>query len=127
MRHLKSGTKLNRKSMHRKLMFSNMVISFITYKIIKTTVAKAKAFRRFVEPLITFSKIDTIANRRLIFSRIRNRDIVTKLFTQIGPYFIDRPGGYTRILKCGFRKGDNAPMAYIELVDRAKIMIDKKI
>lgn len=121
MRHLKSGLKLNRTSAHRKLMFNNMMISLIAHKIIKTTVSKAKELRRIVEPLITSSKIDTIANRRLLFSRIRNHEIVAKFFEQIGPHFLNRPGGYTRILKCGFRKGDNAPMAYIELVDRIKI------
>lgn len=122
MRHLKSGSKLSRTSTHRKLMFSNMVVSLIIHQIIKTTVSKAKEFRRIVEPLITFSKIDTIANRRLVFSKIRNNDIVTTLFTKIGPHFLNRPGGYTRILKCGFRKGDNAPMAYIELIDCAEII-----
>lgn len=122
MRHLKSGAKLNRTSKHRKLMFNNMVISLITYKSIRTTLAKAKEFRKFIEPLITISKIDTIANRRVVFSKIRNRDIVTQLFTKIGPYFLNRPGGYTRILKYGFRVGDNAPMAYMELVDYSEIV-----
>ncbi|AAZ40857.1 50S ribosomal subunit protein L17 [Candidatus Blochmanniella pennsylvanica str. BPEN] len=121
MRHRKSGSKLNRTSAHRKAMFKNMVVSLVMHKIIKTTLSKAKALRRIIEPLITRSKVDTIANRRLIFSKTRNNDVVTKLFTQISPYFYNRPGGYTRILKCGLRKGDNAPMAYIELVERSKI------
>ncbi|AGC03499.1 50S ribosomal protein L17 [Candidatus Blochmanniella chromaiodes str. 640] len=121
MRHRKSGSKLNRTSAHRKAMFKNMVISLVMHKIIKTTLSKAKALRRIIEPLITRSKVDTIANRRLIFSKTRNNDVVKKLFTQISPYFYNRPGGYTRILKCGLRKGDNAPMAYIELVERSKI------
>ncbi|URJ25677.1 50S ribosomal protein L17 [Blochmannia endosymbiont of Camponotus sp.] len=121
MRHRKSGSKLNRTSAHRKAMFKNMVVSLVIHKIIKTTLSKAKALRRIIEPLITRSKVDTIANRRLVFSKIRNNDVVTKLFTQISPHFYNRPGGYTRILKCGLRKGDNAPMAYIELVERSKI------
>lgn len=125
MRHLKSGSKLNRTSTHRKLMFRNMIVSLIMYQIIKTTISKAKELRRFVEPLITFSKVDTVANRRLIFSEIKNNYIVNKFFTQIGPHFLNRSGGYTRILKCGFRRGDNAPMVYIELVDRARI-VNKK-
>lgn len=129
MRHLKSGSKLNRTSAHRKSMFKNMVISLIIHQIIKTTVSKAKAFRRVIEPLITFSKVDSITNRRLVFSKIRNHDAVTILFNKIGPHVLNRPGGYIRILKCGFRKGDNAPMAYIELVDRDKLKnkISKKI
>ncbi|WP_331828345.1 50S ribosomal protein L17 [Candidatus Blochmannia sp. SNP] len=121
MHHRKSGSKLNKTSTHRKAMFRNMVISLVTYQIIKTTLSKAKALRRIIEPLITCSKIDTVANRRLVFSKIRNNNIVTKLFTQISPHFFNRPGGYTRVLKCGSRKGDNAPMAYIELVERSKI------
>lgn len=125
MRHLKSGSKFNRTSMHRNLMFRNMVISLITYQIIKTTVPKAKEFRRIIEPLITFSKVDTLANRRLLFSKIRNYDVVIKFFMIIGPHFLHRSGGYTRILKCEFRRGDSAPMAYIELVDRVKIIENK--
>lgn len=121
MRHLKSGAKLNRTSQHRKLMLNNMVISLITHRSIKTTVAKAKECRKFIEPLITCSKVDTIANRRIVFSKIRNRNVVTQLFTKIGPYFFNRPGGYTRILKYGFRVGDNAPMVYMELVEYSKI------
>ncbi|URJ32898.1 50S ribosomal protein L17 [Candidatus Blochmannia vicinus] len=122
MHHRKSGSKLNKTSAHRKAMFRNMVISLVTYQIIKTTLSKAKALRRIIEPLITCSKIDTVANRRLVFSKIRDKNIVTKLFTQISPHFLNRPGGYTRVLKCGPRKGDNAPMAYIELVERSKII-----
>ncbi|WP_159714519.1 50S ribosomal protein L17 [Blochmannia endosymbiont of Camponotus nipponensis] len=121
MRHRKSGSKLNRTSAHRKSMFRNMVISLITHQIIKTTLSKAKALRCIIEPLITYGKVDTVANRRLVFSKIRNNNVVTKLFTQISPHFFNRPGGYTRVLKCGLRKGDNAPMAYIELVERSKI------
>ncbi|URJ23587.1 50S ribosomal protein L17 [Blochmannia endosymbiont of Camponotus sp. C-003] len=121
MRHRKIGFKLNRTSSHRKAMFKNMVASLVMHQIIKTTLSKAKALRRIIEPLITCSKVDTIANRRLVFSKTRNNDVVTKLFTQISPNFYNRPGGYTRILKCGLRKGDNAPMAYIELVERSKI------
>lgn len=122
MRHLKHSAKLNRTSVHRRLMFRNMIISLITYQIIKTTVPKAKECRRIVEPLITFSKVDTVANRRLLLSRIRDHTVVIKFFKYIGPHFLNRSGGYTRILKCGFRVGDNAPMAYIELVDRLKII-----
>lgn len=121
MRHRKSGSKLNRTSAHRKAMFRNMVVSLVMHQIIKTTLSKAKALRRIIEPLITCSKKDTLAKRRLVFSKTRNNNVVTKLFTQISPHFYNRPGGYTRILKCGLRKGDNAPMAYIELVERSKI------
>lgn len=124
MRHLKSGSKLSRTSAHRKLMFRNMAISLITHQIIKTTLPKARECRRIVEPLITFSKVDSISNRRLVFSKIRNNDVVAKLFITIGPHFFNRSGGYIRILKCGFRKGDNAPMAYVELVGRDKIKQD---
>ena len=118
MRHLKSGRKLNRTSAHRKAMFRNMASSLFQNEIIKTTVPKAKELRRVAEPLITLAKEDSVANRRLAFDRIRDRDAVTKLFNELGPRFVDRPGGYLRILKCGFRAGDNAPMAYVELVDR---------
>lgn len=120
MRHRKSGRQLNRNSSHRKAMFSNMASSFIQHEIIKTTVPKAKELRRVVEPLITLTKNDNLANRRLAFSRIRDADVVRKLFTEIGPLFKDRPGGYTRLLKCGYRVGDKAPMAYIELVTKSK-------
>lgn len=121
MKHQKKIIKLNRTGAHRRSMFQNMIISLITYKIIKTTLSKAKVLRRVIEPIITRCKIDNLSNRRVIFSKIRNDYVVKKLFNQIGPHFLDRPGGYTRVLKCGFRKGDNAPMAYIELVDRSKI------
>lgn len=119
MRHQKAGRKLNRTSAHRKAMFKNMTASLIEHEIIKTTVPKAKELRRVAEPLITLAKEDSVANRRLAFDRIRDRDAVTKLFNEVGPRMADRPGGYLRILKCGLRAGDSAPMAYIELVDRA--------
>jgi len=118
MRHRKSGRQLNRNSSHRKAMFKNMASSLFKHELIKTTVPKAKELRRVVEPLITRAKVDSVANRRVIFSRIRDNEATAKLFTEIGPRYADRPGGYIRILKCGFRKGDNAPMAYVELVDR---------
>ena len=118
MRHRKSGRSLNRTSSHRKAMFSNMANSLFLHEQIKTTVPKAKELRRFAEPLITLAKNPTVANRRLAFSRLKNRDMVGKLFDDLGPHFMDRPGGYLRILKCGFRTGDNAPMAYVQLVDR---------
>ena len=118
MRHRHSGRKLNRNSSHRKAMFKNMSGSLLKHEIIKTTVAKAKELRGVVEPLITLAKTDTVANRRLAFARLRDREIVTKLFNELGPRYASRPGGYTRVLKCGFRAGDNAPMAIIELVDR---------
>ena len=118
MRHRKSGRQLNRNSSHRKAMFSNMAASLIESEVIKTTLPKAKELRRVVEPLITLAKEDSVANRRLAFSRMRSKSAVGKLFTEFGPRYQDRPGGYTRILKCGFRTGDAAPMAYIELVGR---------
>jgi len=118
MRHLKSGRKLNRTSSHRSAMFRNMAVSLLKHELIKTTVPKAKELRRVAEPLITLGKIDGVANRRLAFSRLRDKEAVGKLFTQIGPRYRARPGGYLRILKCGFRDGDSAPMAYVELVDR---------
>ena len=118
MRHMKSGRKLNRNSSHRKAMFSNMASSLIEHEIIKTTVPKAKELRRVAEPLITLAKEDSVANRRQAFNRLRDRDVVTKLFNELGPRYVDRPGGYLRIMKCGFRAGDKAPMAYVELVDR---------
>jgi len=118
MRHRKSGRQLNRNSSHRQAMFRNMTSSLVEHEIIKTTLPKAKELRRVVEPLITLAKSDSLANRRLAFARIRNMDAVKKLFSDLGPRFANRPGGYIRILKCGFRAGDNAPMAYIELVDR---------
>ncbi len=118
MRHRHTGRQLNRNSSHRKAMFKNMSVSLIDHELIRTTVAKAKELRGKVERLITLAKVDSVANRRLAFSRLRDRDAVTKLFTEIGPRYANRPGGYTRVLKCGFRTGDKAPMAYIELVDR---------
>jgi large subunit ribosomal protein L17 len=118
MRHRKSGRKLNRNSSHRKAMFSNMAASLVEHELIKTTLPKAKELRRVAEPLITLAKKDSVANRRLAFSRVRNDAVVGKLFTEIGPRYQDRPGGYIRILKCGYRTGDKAPMAYVELVDR---------
>lgn len=121
MRHLKSGRKLNRNSAHRKAMFRNMASSLFANEIIKTTVPKAKELRRVAEPLITLAKEDSVAHRRLAFDRLRDRDVVTKLFNELGPRYAERPGGYLRILKCGFRAGDNAPMAYVELVDRPRI------
>ncbi|WP_422667385.1 50S ribosomal protein L17 [Buchnera aphidicola] len=127
MRHRKSGRHLNRKRNHLKAMLNNMAVSLFTHEIIKTTLAKAKELRRVAEPMITLSKIDSVANRRLIFSKIRNNEIVTKLFKYVGPIYFSRLGGYTRILKCGFRSGDKAPMAYIELVDRIKENVKNKI
>ena len=118
MRHRKSGRQLNRNSSHRKAMFSNMVNSLIKHELIKTTLPKAKELRGYAEPLITLSKTDSVAKRRIAFSRLRDRDSVTKLFNELGPRYQSRPGGYLRILKCGFRTGDAAPMAYVELVDR---------
>ena len=118
MRHRKSGRHLNRTSSHRQAMFRNMSSSLLRHELIRTTVPKAKELRRVVEPLITLAKSDSVANRRLAFSRLRDRDIVTKLFNEIGPRYQARPGGYTRILKCGFRAGDKAAMAVVELVDR---------
>lgn len=118
MRHKKSGKQLNRNSSHRKAMFKNMANSLIDHEVIKTTLPKAKELRRFIEPLITVSKEDSVAKRRLVFSRLRDRDSVTKLFNDLAPRFKERPGGYLRILKCGFRTGDKAPMAYVELLDR---------
>ena len=118
MRHKKSGKHLGRTSSHRKAMFSNMTASLIEHEIIKTTLPKAKELRRVAEPLITLAKTDSVANRRLAFDRLRNKAAVGKLFTELGPRFEDRPGGYTRILKAGHRHGDAAPIAYIELVGR---------
>ena len=118
MRHKYSGRKLNRTSSHRTAMFKNMMASLIEYEEIKTTLPKAKELRKFLERLITISKVDTVAKRRVVFSRIRSKDAVTKLFSELGPRFKNRPGGYLRILKCGFRPGDKAPMAIIQLVDK---------
>ncbi|MDG4550566.1 MAG: 50S ribosomal protein L17 [Candidatus Contendobacter sp.] len=118
MRHRNAGRKLNRTSSHRKAMLSNMAASLFTHELIRTTLPKAKELRRVAEPLITLSKKDSVARRRLAFARLRDREVVTKLFNELGPRYQVRPGGYLRILKCGFRHGDNAPMAYVELVDR---------
>ncbi len=118
MRHRLSGRQLNRTSSHRHAMFRNMTISLVEHEIIKTTLAKAKELRMFAEPLITIAKEDSVANRRLAFDRTRSKTAVGKLFTDLGPRYANRAGGYTRIVKCGYRTGDKAPMAYIELVDR---------
>lgn len=118
MRHRKSGRKFNINSSHRKALFSNMASSLFKHELIKTTLPKAKELRSFAEPLITLSKIDNVAKRRLAFARLRDREVVTKLFNELGPRYKDRQGGYLRIMKCGFRSGDDAPMAYVELVDR---------
>ena len=118
MRHKYSGRKLNRTSSHRSAMFKNMMASLIEHEEIKTTVPKAKELRGFVERLITISKVDTVAKRRIVFSRIRSKDAVAKLFNDLGPRFQKRPGGYLRILKCGYRPGDKAPMAIVQLVDK---------
>lgn len=118
MRHRKSGRQLNRNSSHRKAMFRNMSSSLIEHEVIRTTLPKAKELRRVVEPLITRAGTDSVANRRLAFSRLRSDDAVKKLFDELGPRYVERPGGYIRILKAGFRTGDKAPMAYVELVDR---------
>ena len=120
MRHGHGLRKLNRTSSHRLAMLRNMMNSLLTHEVIKTTVPKAKELRRVVEPMITLAKEPTLANRRLAFDRLRDRDVVVKLFNELGPRFKARPGGYTRILKMGFRVGDNAPMALVELVDRAE-------
>tara|TARA_B100000470_G_scaffold171317_1_gene135681 strand:- start:198 stop:584 length:387 start_codon:yes stop_codon:yes gene_type:complete len=122
MRHRESGRKLNRNSSHRKAMFRNMAVSLIEHEMIKTTLPKAKELRRIAEPLITMAKVDNVAKRRLAFSRLRDRNIVTKLFNELGPRYKERPGGYLRILKCGFRAGDKAAMAIVELVDRPQIL-----
>ena len=118
MRHRKSGRKFNITSSHRKALFSNLANSLFKYELIKTTLPKAKELRGFVEPIITLSKDDCVAKRRLAFSRLRDRDVVTKLFNELGPRYKNRPGGYLRVIKCGFRPGDDAPMAYVELIDR---------
>tara|TARA_B100001996_G_scaffold267354_1_gene208899 strand:+ start:36 stop:425 length:390 start_codon:yes stop_codon:yes gene_type:complete len=125
MRHRESGRKLNRNSSHRRAMFRNMAVSLIEHEVIKTTLPKAKELRRVAEPLITMAKIDNVAKRRLAFSRLRDRNIVTKLFNELGPRYKERPGGYLRILKCGFRTGDKAAMAIVELVDRPKLLDDE--
>jgi len=121
MRHRKSGRKLNRNSSHRKAMFRNMTCSLFEHELIKTTLPKAKELRRVAEPLITLAKNDSVANRRLAFSRLRNDDAVGKLFAELGPRYTERPGGYLRVLKCGLREGDKAQMAIVELVERPEI------
>lgn len=118
MRHGMSGRAFGRPSQHRKSTMQQIVIALVKNELIRTTVPKAKELRRAAEPLITRAKTDSVANRRIVFSRLRDRDAVQKLFNEIGPRYTTRPGGYTRILRCGFRPGDNAPMAYVELVDR---------
>ena len=119
MRHKLAGRKFNRTSAHRKAMFKNMSVSLIEHELIKTTLPKAKDLRRVIEPIITHAKNnDTVAARRLAFARLRDRDAVQKLFVELAPRYKERPGGYVRILKCGYRPGDQAPMAYVELVDR---------
>ena len=118
MRHRHSGRQLNRNSSHRKAMFRNMTASLLEHELIKTTLPKAKELRGYAEPLITLAKEDSVANRRLAFDRLRSKSVVGKLFSELGPRYEARPGGYIRILKCGLRAGDKAPMAYVELVDR---------
>lgn len=124
MRHQHSGRQLNRNSSHRKAMFKNMASSLFRHELIKTTVPKAKELRRVAEPLITKAKVDSVANRRYVYDRIRDREMVGKLFEELGPRYKERPGGYLRILKCGFRAGDKAPMALVELVDRPIVEAD---
>jgi large subunit ribosomal protein L17 len=123
MRHRHSGRQLNRNSSHRKAMFRNMAVSLVEHELIKTTLPKAKELRSYAEPLITLAKKDSVANRRLAFDRTRDRSAVGKLFNELGPRYQERPGGYIRILKCGYRTGDKAPMAYVELVDRPQVEV----
>jgi len=118
MRHRKAGRYLGRNSSHRASMFKNMMVSLLKHELIKTTLAKAKELRRYMEPVITLAKADSVHHRRIAFARLRDRDMVQKLFNDVGPYFTERPGGYLKILKCGNRKGDCAPMAYVGLVGR---------
>lgn len=118
MRHSNTGRQLSRNSAHRKAMLRNMAVSLLRHELIRTTVPKAKELRKEAEPLITLAKTDSVAKRRLAFARLRDREIVTKLFNELGPRYVARPGGYLRILKCGVRPGDKAPMAIVELVDR---------
>lgn len=120
MRHRNSGRSFSRTSSHRKAMFSNMCCSLIEHELIKTTLPKAKDLRRYIEPLITVSKSDSVASRRRAFDVLRSKSAVGKLFTDLGPRFVERPGGYVRIIKCGYREGDNAPMAIVELMDRPR-------
>ena len=125
MRHQKSGRKFSRTSAHREAMFKNMAASLFKHELIKTTLPKAKELRRVAEPLITLAKVDSVANRRLAFARLRDKEAVGNLFTILGPRYATRPGGYLRLLKCGFRAGDNAPMAYVELVDRPAVVAEE--
>ncbi|SFV53789.1 LSU ribosomal protein L17p [hydrothermal vent metagenome] len=127
MRHRKSGKQLNRNASHRKAMFKNMCTSLLRHEVIRTTLPKAKELRRFIEPLITKGKIDSVHNRRFVFAKLRDDEIVAKLFTTIGPFYKDRQGGYTRVLKAGFRSGDKAPMAIIQLVDFSKEETTKEV
>ena len=126
MRHRKSGRQLNRNSSHRQAMFKNMAGSLVKHEVIKTTLPKAKELRRVIEPLITMAKEDSVTNRPLAFARTGDKEVVGKLFNELGPRYEARPGGYTRILKCGFRAGDNAPMAYVELVDRPVVEAEEE-
>jgi len=127
MRHRNTGRYFSRTSSHRKAMFRNMTTSLVEHELIKTTLPKAKELRRYAEPLITLAKSDSVANRRLAFSRLRDKEAVGKLFTQLGPRYSARPGGYIRILKCGLRAGDKAPMAYVELVDRPEVDLSEAV
>ena len=127
MRHRYSGRKLNMTSSHKRAMFRNMTASLVEHELIKTTLPKAKELRGFAEPLITLAKQDSVANRRLAFDRLRSKATVGKLFSDLGPRYLERPGGYLRILKCGRRSGDNAPMAYVELVDRPIVEVVEEV
>ncbi|MBL6894919.1 MAG: 50S ribosomal protein L17 [Porticoccaceae bacterium] len=127
MRHRYSGRKLNKTGPHKRAMFRNMTASLVEHELIKTTLPKAKELRSFAEPLITLSKQDNVANRRLAFDRLRNKETVAKLFTDLGPRYQERPGGYIRILKCGYRTGDKAPMAYVELVGREIVETEEEL
>lgn len=126
MRHRNSGRNFSRTSSHRKAMFSNMCCSLIEHELIKTTLPKAKDLRRYIEPLITVGKADSVASRRHAFDVLRSKSAVGKLFTNLGPRYVERPGGYVRIIKCGYREGDNAPMAIVELVDRPELADDSE-
>lgn len=127
MRHRKAGRQLNRNSSHRKAMFRNMACSLFEHELIKTTLPKAKELRRVAEPLITMSKVDSVSKRRLAFSRLRSKSAVGKLFSELGPRYAEREGGYLRILKCGYRAGDKAPMAYVELVERPIVEVEDAV
>ncbi|MDG1322588.1 50S ribosomal protein L17 [Porticoccaceae bacterium nBUS_17] len=127
MRHRYSGRKLNKTGTHKRAMFRNMTASLVEHELIKTTLPKAKELRSFAEPLITLAKEDSVANRRLAFDRLRNKAAVGKLFSDLGPRYQERPGGYMRILKCGYRTGDKAPMAYVELVGREITEVEEDV